>query len=169
VRAALSLAAKRDRRIVNRSIWQDDFDALPNATEARNVILPDDVVAKLITEAFTHNPKLGLFLQVVAETGARPSQVVRLDVADLDAANSRLLMPRSGKGHAHKRAAKMAERVLVQITSELAALLKQEVQGRAGDAPLLMRQQRRALGLSPIRPIPELCGRLGDEVDQAAL
>ena len=139
VRAALSLAAKRDKRIVNRSIWEDDFDALPNATEARNVILPDTVVTKLITEAFARDRQLGLLLQVIAETGARPSQVVRLDIADLDAANSRLLMPRSGKGHAHKRAAKMAERVRVQITSELAALLKREAQGRAGDAPLLMR------------------------------
>ena len=139
VRAALSLAAKRDKRIVNRSIWEDDFDALPNATEARNVILPDTVVTKLITEAFARDHQLGLLLQVIAETGARPSQVVRLDIADLDAANCRLLMPRSGKGHAHKRAAKMAERVRVQITSELAALLKREAQGRAGDAPLLMR------------------------------
>ena len=101
VRAALSLAAKRDKRIVNRSIWEDDFDALPNATEARNVILPDTVVTKLITEAFARDRQLGLLLQVIAETGARPSQVVRLDIADLDAANSRLLMPRSGKGHAH--------------------------------------------------------------------
>ena len=63
-------------------------------------------------------------------------------VADLDLADRsapQLLMPRSGKGHANKRAAKMAERVRVQITPELAALLKQEAKGRAGDAPLLMR------------------------------
>jgi integrase len=48
-------------------------------------------------------------------------------------------MPRSGKGHANKRAQKMAERVRVQITPELAARLKQEAKGRAGDAPLLTR------------------------------
>src|SRR5262245_13146903 len=139
VRAALSLAAKRDKRIVNRSIWEDDFDALPNATEARNVILPDDVVAKLITEAFTRDRKLGLFLQVIAETGARPSQVVRLNVADLDAANSRLLMPRSGKGHAHKRAAKMVERVPVPISNAMGTMLAQEVKGRPAHARLLTR------------------------------
>jgi integrase len=139
VRAALSLAAKRDKRIVNRSIWEDDFDALPNATEARNVILPDDAVAKLITEAFTRDRKLGLFLQVIAETGARPSQVVRLDVADLDAANSRLLMPRSGKGHAHKRAAKMVERVPVPISHALGTMLAQEAKDRPAHARLLTR------------------------------
>jgi integrase len=48
-------------------------------------------------------------------------------------------MPRSGKGHANKRAQKMAERVRVQITPELSARLKQEAKGRAGDAPLLTR------------------------------
>ena len=48
-------------------------------------------------------------------------------------------MPRSGKGHANKRAAKMVERVRVRITPELAALLEREAKGRAGDAPLLTR------------------------------
>src|SRR6516225_8799132 len=78
LRAALTLAAKRDKRITNRSVWEDDFDALPNATVARNVILPDDVVAKLIATAYAHDPKLGLLCDVVSTTGARPSQAVRL-------------------------------------------------------------------------------------------
>jgi len=142
LRAALTLAARRDKRIVNRSVWEDDFDALPNATVARNVILPDDVVAKLIATAYAHDPKLGLLADTVSTTGARPSQAVRLLVGDLDLAvrsAPQLLMPRSGKGHANKRAQKMAERVRVQITSELAMRLKAEAKGRAGDAPLLMR------------------------------
>src|SRR5262249_27034029 len=52
LRAALSLAAKRDKRIANRHVWEDDLEALPNATTARNVILPDDVVGKVIGEAY---------------------------------------------------------------------------------------------------------------------
>jgi len=115
VRAALSLAARRDKRIVNRHVWEDDLEALPNATMARNVVLADDAVAKLIATAYAHDPKLGLLCDVVSTTGARPSQVVRLLVGDLDLAKPsapQLLMPRSGKGHANKR---------------------------AGDAPLLMR------------------------------
>src|SRR6516165_6473713 len=142
LRAALTLAARRDKRIVNRSVWEDDFDALPNATVARNVILPDDVVAKLIATAYAHDPKLGLLCDVVSTTGARPSQAVRLLVGDLDLAvrsAPQLLMPRSGKGHANKRAQKMAERVRVQITSELATRLKAEAKGRASDAALLTR------------------------------
>src|SRR5262249_44812072 len=39
LRAALTLAAKRDRRIANRHVWEDDLEALPNATMARNVVL----------------------------------------------------------------------------------------------------------------------------------
>jgi integrase len=142
VRAALTLAAKRDKRITNRHVWEDDLEALPNATMARNVVLADDVVGKLVTTAYARDRKLGLLCDVVSTTGARPSQAVRLLVADLDLADRsapQLLMPRSGKGHANKRAAKMAERVRVQITPKLAALLKQEAKGRAGDAPLLMR------------------------------
>jgi integrase len=139
VRAALSLAAKRDRRIVNMRVWQDDLDALPNATEARNVVLADAVVGKLIAAATARDRQLGLLVQVLAETGGRPSQVVRLIVGDLDAEAARLLMPRSGKGHAHKRVAKMVERVPVPITPELAIQLKQEVKGRPAHAPLLTR------------------------------
>ena len=142
LRAALTLAAKRDKRITNRHVWEDDLEALPNATMARNVVLADDVVGRLLTAAYGHDRQLGLLCDVVSTTGARPSQAVRLLIADLDLADRsapQLLMPRSGKGHANKRAAKMAERVRVQITPELAALLKQEAKGRAGDAPLLVR------------------------------
>src|SRR6516165_3741565 len=142
LRAALTLAAKRDKRISNRHVWEDDLEALPNATTERNVILPDATVGKLIATAYAHDPKLGLLCDVVSTTGARPSQAVRLLVGDLDLAKPsapRVMMPRSGKGHAHKRAMKMQERVRVQITPELAARLKQEAKGRAGDAALLTR------------------------------
>jgi len=140
VRAALSLAAKRDRRIANRHAWEEDLTALPNATTARNVVLADDVVARVVAAAYECDRKLGLLCQTLAETGARPSQAVRLTVADLDQANTRLMMPRSGKGHVHKRATKMTERVPVPITAALAGLLKQEAKGRASNAPLLTRR-----------------------------
>jgi integrase len=139
LRAALTLAAKRDKRIKNRHVWEDDLDALPNATVARNVVLPDDVVAKLVATAYEHDRKLGLLAQVIAEAGSRPSQAVRLTVADLDAANARLMMPRSGKGNPRERARKMEARVPVPISVGLTALLKQEAKGRASNALLLRR------------------------------
>ena len=176
VRAALTLAAKRDKRVSNRHVWEDDFDALPNATEARNVILADDVVGKLITAAFERDRKLGLFLQVIAETGARPSQTVRLEARDLDAANSRLLMPRSGKGHAHKRAAKMVERVPVPISHALTTLLAQEAKERPAHARLLTRSngepwgyRRSDLYRDDFRAVVEAIGLDPDEVTPYAL
>ena len=135
-----------DRRIANRHVWEEDLAALPNATEARNVVLADDVVARLIAAAYKHDRALGLLAQVIAETGARPSQAVRLVVADLDAKHFRLMMPRSGKGHTHKRPTKMQERVPVPITAALVALLKQEAKGRASNAPLLTRSNGEAWG-----------------------
>jgi len=140
VRATLTLAARRDKRITNRHVWEDDLEALPNATQAKNIILSDDVVGKLITTTYEHDRKLGLLAQVIGETAARPSQVARLEVADLDAKASRLMMPKSAKGHAHKRAAKMAEREPVPISERLTALLKVEAKGRGPHAPLLTRK-----------------------------
>jgi integrase len=140
IRAALTLAAKRDKRIANRHAWEDDFEALPNATQARNVILADDVVTRLLAAAYAHDAKLGRFCDVLSTTGARPSQVARLLVGDLllsKRSAPRLMMPRSGKGHANKRAAKMTERVPVPITPALAVALREEARGRADDAPLL--------------------------------
>jgi integrase len=142
LRAALTLAAKRDPRIVNERVWQRDLEALPNATVARNVILPDDVVTKLIAVAYDRDRAFGLLVEVVAQTGCRPSQIVRLEVADLDTtdeATPKLWMPRSGKGHPSKRAKKMQERVPVPVPEGLAALLKAEAKGRAAHDPLLTR------------------------------
>jgi integrase len=132
LRAGLTLAAKRDRRIQNRHVWEEDLAALPNATRARNIILDDAVVARVIAAAYQHDHALGLLVEVMAVVGARPSQIVRLEVADLDTANMRLMMPRSGKGHTHKRAAKMQERVPVPITRELAAKLRQAIRDPHG-------------------------------------
>ena len=76
--------------------------------------------------------------EVAATTGARLSQLARLEVADLqaDLPEPRLLMPLSAKGQARN---KRHERRPVPITPALAAVLKQEAQGRAPDAPLLLR------------------------------
>jgi integrase len=48
------------------------------------------------------------------------------------------MMPRSGKGHAHKRGLKMQERVPVPVTSDLARRLLQAAAGRQSHAHLLL-------------------------------
>jgi integrase len=77
--------------------------------------------------------EFGLLIDVLDETGARPSQVVRLTAEDLQGdftdrptskRQPRLMMPVSRKGNGKKK----ARSIPVPITGELAARLK----GRSG-------------------------------------
>src|SRR5262249_27230455 len=143
LRAALSLAAQRDRRIQNRRVWQEGLEALADATVARNVVLPDDAtVVRFVAAAYAQDHALGLLVETMAETAARPSQLVRITVGDLDLANPaapKLRVPRSAKGNPRARTRKMAERVPVPISPALAARLHEAAGKRADDAPLRTR------------------------------
>jgi len=91
--------------------------------------------------AFDH--WLGLLTHTLGETGARPSQAVRLRVRDLitsDPAAPRLMMPKSGKGGTRHPEQRKLERYAVSISPELAALLKLAAKGRPSNAPLLLRK-----------------------------
>ena len=61
-------------------------------------------VRDLITEAYNDSREFGLFVELAAVTGARPSQIVRLEVRDLLAGSEpRLMMPASRKGKGRSR------------------------------------------------------------------
>ena len=94
-KAALNLAAAHDPRITNSAAWRTGLAALPDAHNARNVILTDEQVRALITAAYAEDLALGLLVETAAVTGARVSQLARLEVADLqaDRAAPRLMMP----------------------------------------------------------------------------
>jgi integrase len=135
LRAALELVAKG-----RTHIWKGGLEALPDAQRARNVVLPDAQVLALVAAAYRHDPALGLLCDVLAATGARPSQPVRLLVEDLDADSlPKLMMPRSGKGGGRNRAEKKLRRDPTPITPALALKLQAGAAGRAGDTPLLLR------------------------------
>jgi len=138
LRAALELAAAHDPRIANQRAWKVGLAALPDAHRARNVILDDATVRRIVAAAYDHDRALGLMVELAAVTGARLSQLARLEVADLqaDGGEPRLLMPCSAKGRMRN---KRHERRPVPITPVLAAVLKQEAAGRASEAPLLLR------------------------------
>ena len=138
LRAALELAAAHDPRVTNQRAWKIGLAALPDAHRARNVILDDATVRRIVATAYKYDRALGIMTDVAAVTGARLSQLARLEVADLqpDGREPRLLMPLSAKGRARN---KRYERRPVPITPALAAVLKQAAQGRAPDAPLLLR------------------------------
>jgi len=175
LRAALELAAAHDPRITNQRAWKVGLAALPDAHRARNVILNDATVRRIVAAAYDHDRALGVMTEVAATTGARLSQLARLEVADLqaDGPEPRLLMPLSAKGRARN---KRHERRPVPITPALAAVLKQEAQRRAGDAPLLLRTNgerwghgRRRHHRNDFRAVVEAAGLDPDEVTLYAL
>jgi integrase len=137
-KAALNLAAAHDPRITNAAAWRTGLAALPDAHHARNVVLDDDnEVRPLIAAAYAEDSALGFLVETAAVTGARVSQLARLEVADLqaDRPDPRLMMPSSRKGKGVKR----IERKPVPITSSLAAQLRQATGNRARTQPLLLR------------------------------
>jgi integrase len=132
-KAALNLAAAHDARVTNTAAWRTGLAVLPGAHRARNVILTDEQVRALVAAAYVESEALGLLVETAAVTGARVSQLARLEVADLQAA--RLMMPSSRKGKGVKR----IERKAVPIPASLAAQLKAAAGKRASSAPLLLR------------------------------
>ena len=138
--AALELAAQRDERIKNRQAWQVGLAGLPNAQEARNVVLSDAKVREFVATAYRLDHQFGLLTDTLAVTGARPRQAVRLRIEDLHdhPVRPKLMMPKSAKGGGRNRAQKKIERYSVPITVQLSARLKAAAKGRADDAPLLL-------------------------------
>jgi integrase len=136
-KAALNLAAAHDPRITNSAAWRTGLAALPDAHTARNVILTDEQVRALIASAYAEDDALGLLVETAAVTGARVSQLGRLEVGDLqaDRPDPRVMMPSSRKGRGHKR----IDRKPVPITADLAAKLKRAAGERAPTESLLLR------------------------------
>jgi len=147
----LELATQHEERIHNRHAWEIGLAGLPDAQEARNVVISDDRVREFVSVAYGIDHQFGLLADTLAITGARPSQAARLRVEDLHdhPVRPKLAMPKSGKGGSRNRSAKKAERYSVPITVQLAIKLKQAAQGRADDAPLLLQSDGNAWGDNP--------------------
>ena len=145
LRAALELAANHDPRIGNRRAWRVGLAGLPDSQRARNVILDAATVKRIVAAAYERDRALGLLVEVAAVTGARLSQLARLEVGDLQAErpDPRLLMPLSAKG---RMRAKRHERRPVPIPAPLARVLAEQASGRPLDAPLLVRSNGQAWG-----------------------
>jgi integrase len=122
----LNLAAATDERITNRDAWRIGLAAIPGAAgEARNVILDERDVRAIVAAAYRVGSDLGEFVEVIAVTGARPSQAARLQGDDVQLDRKpRLMMPASKKG---RRTNKNPHRP-VPITEALADRLR----GRKG-------------------------------------
>jgi integrase len=128
LRAALNLAAETDERIFNRKAWKDGLKALADASQARNTILSEQDVRAIVAGAYRNSDQFGEFVEVLAVTGARPSQAARLQGEDVqsifDAKNKtwqpRLMMPTSRKGRGKKRMTHRPVPITVSLTERLA-------------------------------------------------
>jgi integrase len=139
-KAALTLAAKRDHRITNQATWRDGLSGLAENFESRNPSrLSDAEVQAVVGAAYAIDPAFGLYAEVAAVTGGRPSQIARLLVGDLllNGDGPRLMLPSSRKGRGRK-----VSRKPVPIGLSLADKLAAASASRAPDEPLLLRNSR---------------------------
>jgi integrase len=167
LKAALNLAARQDERVISRRAWQDGLALIPNATNDRNVILSDSVVCDLIAEAYKSR-EFGLFVELAAVTGARPSQIVRLEVRDLqDGCEPRLMMPASRKGKGKKAKSHYPVPISADLADRLAA------PDQPANAPLVTRPNgkpwKRTNHAYPFRVVAKACGQDPTEVTMYAL
>ena len=134
-KAALNLAAGQIHALPTPQHGGSDWRTCRTPTSRVASGSASRTCAALVAAAHAIDPAFGLWTEVAAVTGARPSQIARLDVADLQdgRADPRLLMPSSLKGKGRKR----IERRPVPVPAGLAARLRQEAHGRALAAPLL--------------------------------
>jgi integrase len=139
LKAALNLAAASEETISNRQVWAHGLKAIPNAEKSRNVILTEAEVRRIVTEAYVESPEFGLLIEVAAVTGARISQLRRLQVRDLQVDRARLMVPTSRKG---KTAHKLSHHP-VPIPDSLAARLRSN---RLDDEPLLIKPDGKPWG-----------------------
>jgi integrase len=122
LRAALNLAADTDERIASRRAWEVGLQAIRDAVESRNVILPADAIRHIVAEAYAIGEEFGLLVETAATTGARVGQLARLELHDVqgDRADPRLMMPSSRKGRGQKKITRRP----VPIPESLAARLR---------------------------------------------
>ena len=136
--AALRLAAEHDERIAaNRRAWEGGLASIRDAEESRNVILDETATRAVIRTANEQSSEFGRLVETAAVTGARVSQLARLEVRDLqdNRGDPRLMMPSSKKGRGQKKILRRP----VPITLDLAAKLRTAGGGREPTALLLLK------------------------------
>jgi integrase len=136
LKAALNLCADQDDSL-SRHAWRTGLALIGGAEQSNNVILSETVIKDVVAAARDESVEFGLFVEVAAQTGARPSQIRRIQVQDLIGAGeaTRLSIPVSRKG----RGVKAVTHRAAPIGAPLAARLKVVAGGRAVTEPLLLK------------------------------
>ncbi|MGY4369203.1 integrase [Bradyrhizobium sp. LB1.3] len=135
-KAALALAAKRDRkRVTNTAAWREGLKPLKGKggtlPPRDNYYLPDGTILAIVRECYVEDTDFGALLDVLAGTGVRESQALKLmpgDILDDDSEAPRLMMWCSNKGAADRD----PEQRAIPITPKLAEMLRARAIARAG-------------------------------------
>jgi len=150
-RAALNAAGKRQRGELPstfRDTVRDGLAAPRGATGGgarEKQVLADADVRRIISAAWDIDAEgdwdgdLGRMVTVLAATGQRFGQIARLRVADLQAAEQRLMVPVSQKGGGVKQ----ASHIPAPLGADVVDILKQATAGRKGTDTLLLRPRWR--------------------------
>lgn len=140
-KAALALAAKRDRRITNSAAWKNGLKPLKakggNAPPRDNYYLPDAAIRDIVRECYVEDAEFGALIDVLAVTGTRESQVLKCyphDLRDDNHEEPRLMIWCSNKGKDRD-----PEQRSVPITPKLATMLRQRATARGAKHPLFDR------------------------------
>ena len=148
LKAALNLAFEYHRKVlptdlpvtIKYGLKVDAPEVL--LTVARdNQILTDDQVRRVVAAAIAIDEDFGRLVVLLAATGARFSQIARMTVGDVQAEQSRLMVPQSFKGRKRQM-----HYIRVQVGADTLAALAPVVDGRLSSTSLLEHWRHRQIG-----------------------
>ena len=140
-KAALALAAKRDKRVANGVAWKNGLKPMKakgsNAPPRDNYYLPDATILAVVRQCYVEDSDFGALIETLAGTGVRESQALKLwpdDIQDVDTDAPRLMMWCSSKGRDRD-----PEQRALPITPKLAQMLRARAIARRPNRPLFDR------------------------------
>ena len=145
VRAALNAAVAAHWRDLPATIGKEietGLKALPNAETARQALLIDADIRRIVEAAYAVDSDLGALVLVLAATGARFGQAAKIAIADFQPDAARVMVPTSAKG----RGVKQRRRTAVPLGQDAIDRLRPLTIGRKGHEPLLTRWLSRQIG-----------------------
>jgi hypothetical protein len=141
LKAALALAARRDKRITNSLAWKNGLKPLKAKGSKNpprdNYYLPDATLLAIVRECYVEDADFGALIETLAGTGVRESQALKPypdDIQDDDAESPRLMMWCSAKGRDRD-----PEQRALPITPKLAQMLRVRAVARGRSRPLFDR------------------------------
>lgn len=141
LKAALALAAKRDKRVTNSAAWKNGLKPLKakghNNPPRDNYYLPDATLRVIVRECYVEGDDFGALVDVLVGTGTRESQALKLwpdHLQDDDTEQPRLMMWCSNKGRDRD-----PEQRSLPISPKLAAMLRARATARGPNRPLFDR------------------------------